>query len=121
MVRDASTTTSTSSDDQAAGEAINVGTGAPTTVAQVDAMLRARLHPDRADDPKLQPKITGQFRAGDIRHCFADTGRLGALGYEPKVRFEDGIAELVDWVRSQQADDSFEGARMELASRGLTT
>ena len=70
-------------------------------------------------------EITGQFRAGDIRHCFADIRRIQALGYQPTVRFEEGVAELVAWVRTQTigqqtARDSFEQARSELDGRGLT-
>ena len=33
----------------------------------------------------LEPQITGSYRAGDIRHCFADITRArAALGFEPK-------------------------------------
>lgn len=42
-----------------------------------------------------------------------------AKGYEPKVKFEDGLFELVAWVKSQQAVDRVEQARSELAARGL--
>lgn len=45
---------------------------------------------------------TGFFRAGDIRHAAADIGRARvALGYEPKVGIEEGMAEYVRWVRGQ--------------------
>jgi dTDP-L-rhamnose 4-epimerase len=67
----------------------------------------------------LKSEIANRFRAGDIRHCFADIGRIQALGYQPRGRFEDGVAELVDWVRPQTAVDDFEQARQELVSRGL--
>ena len=93
----------------------NVGTGRPLTILEVAQALIHLL------DREQEPEIVHRFRAGDIRHCYADISRLQALGYEPKVRFEDGVAELVDWVRSQKAADSFEGAREELENRGLTT
>jgi dTDP-L-rhamnose 4-epimerase len=65
--------------------------------------------------------IEGRFRQGDIRHCFADIARArDLLGYEPAVRLEDGIGELVEWVRSQEAEDNFEAARRLLEERGLT-
>jgi dTDP-L-rhamnose 4-epimerase len=41
------------------------------------------------------------------------------LGYAPKVKFEDGLAELVPWVKHQRADDGVDRARQELAQRGL--
>jgi dTDP-L-rhamnose 4-epimerase len=65
------------------------------------------------------PQIVQKFRSGDISHCFADVDRLQGLGYRPQVRFEEGMAELVKWVRSQRAMDSFEQAREELIHRGL--
>jgi len=46
-------------------------------------------------------------------------GFYAAPGYRPRVRFEDGMAGLVEWVRQQQAVDEFERARQELARRGL--
>ena len=64
-------------------------------------------------------EITGQFRAGDIRHCYGDIGKLEALGYQAKVRFEQGTAELVEWVRQQTARQDFEKAAAELKRRGL--
>ena len=42
------------------------------------------------------------------------------MGYQPKARFEESIAELVEWVRSQRAADGFEQAQGELVRRGLT-
>ena len=41
------------------------------------------------------------------------------LGYEPKVTFEDGMGELVEWLADQEADDHVDDATSELAARGL--
>ena len=102
------------------GEAINVGTGTATSVAQVAQMLLERLHPDRAKEPALQPQIVGKFRAGDIRHCFADIGKARrVLGYEPTVAYADGLTDLIAWVKSQRAEDHTDQAYRELASRRL--
>jgi dTDP-L-rhamnose 4-epimerase len=65
-------------------------------------------------------QITHTYRAGDIRHCFADISHIQAMGYQPMAEFGDSIAELVEWVRSQRAVDDFERAQDELARRGLT-
>ncbi len=91
----------------------NVGTGRPLTILDIAQSLIAHMKLD------LQPEVVQKFRAGDIRHCYGDITRLAALGYQPKVRFEDGLAELVDWVRGQTAVDSFEQARQELIQKGL--
>lgn len=101
-------------------EAINIGTGVPTTVAQVARLLLERLHPGRMNDAELQPRIVGRFRAGDIRHCYADIGKARRLlGFEPQVAYADGVADLIEWVKSQQAVDQTEKALRELAERKL--
>ena len=69
----------------------------------------------------LEPEINGRFREGDIRHCYADLARArDLLGFEPQVRFEDGIADLAEAVRGQRPPDRFDAAANELAQRGLT-
>jgi dTDP-L-rhamnose 4-epimerase len=93
--------------------AFNVGTGRSLTILDVAETLSQHL------DGQHPPEIVHKFRSGDIRHCFADSGRLQGFGYQPQVRFEEGVAELVEWVRSQTAVDGFEQARQELARRGL--
>jgi dTDP-L-rhamnose 4-epimerase len=99
---------------QADGGVYNVGTGRALTVLDMATALAGYMHMD------CQPEIAEKFRAGDIRHCFADIRRIQSLGYRPRVQFEEGIAELVEWVSSQQPADHFEQAHRELASRGLT-
>jgi dTDP-L-rhamnose 4-epimerase len=43
--------------------------------------------------------ITKKYRAGDIRHCFADISRAReALGYAPRVSHAEGFAELAAWL-----------------------
>ena len=96
-------------------QALNVGCGRALSIGDMAEALGAYFAKDGT-----QFEITGQFRAGDIRHCYGDVSRLQALGYQAKVRFEDGIPELVEWVRRQQAVDRSELARQELDRRGLT-
>jgi dTDP-L-rhamnose 4-epimerase len=92
----------------------NVGTGRATSVLDVANMLMDHL------DMHVTPDVRKQFREGDIRHCFADVSRIRTkLGYEPKVRLEDGLEELVEWVREQTAEDTFENAAKELQRHGL--
>lgn len=101
--------------DRADYEAINVGTGQPTTVRQVAELIAENL--GRGD---LRPEITSRFREGDIRHCFADISRARTLlAYQPKVTFKDGLKQLISWVRGERAEDRFEQAHQELVARGL--
>jgi len=99
------------------GGAFNVSAGQPLSILQVAEALSGYFE-GRAGGQGVE--ITGQFRAGDIRHCYGDIGRLAELGFRPQVRFEQGIEELVGWVASQTAGDAFEQARRELDRRGLT-
>ena len=48
------------------------------------------------------------FDAGrrQSRHCSADISKISrALGYKPRVTFEDGMKELTGWLRTQTASD----------------
>jgi dTDP-L-rhamnose 4-epimerase len=101
--------------DAATGRAINVGSGVSVSIAEVAHAMAKAL-----DVGDLPPEITGQFRVGDIRHCFADiTLARELLGYAPRVTLEQGLAELVEWMQDQQAVDRVDVAAAELASRGL--
>ena len=69
---------------------------------------------------QLTPHVVGKYRAGDIRHCFADIGLARRLlGFQPRIRFEDGIAELAEWLSGEIAVDALETATEELSRRGL--
>jgi hypothetical protein len=41
------------------------------------------------------------------------------LGYKPEVDLKEGIAELVAWLESQQANDNVEEAMQSLSVHGL--
>ncbi len=97
------------------GRALNVGSGAPLSIAEVGRRLAEALGVD------IAPQLTGKYRAGDIRHCFADiSAARQQLGYEPKVRFEAGMRELVEWLQSQSAEDKAAEAVERLHVYGLT-
>jgi dTDP-L-rhamnose 4-epimerase len=100
--------------DGANGRALNIGSGESVTVTEIGKKLASVL------DVAIEPEVTGKFRAGDIRHCFADiTLARELLGYRPTVELEDGIAELAEWLETQTAEDRVDDATAELVSRGL--
>jgi dTDP-L-rhamnose 4-epimerase len=69
----------------------------------------------------VEPEVTGKYRMGDIRHCFADiTMARRVLGYEPQMPLERGLIELSSWLEGQVATDRAAQAGEELAARGLT-
>jgi dTDP-L-rhamnose 4-epimerase len=66
----------------------NVGSGAPHTVGAMAAALA-----DAYGGPA--PRITGEFRLGDVRHITACSRRLRTeLGWRPEVDFTTGVAEF---------------------------
>jgi dTDP-L-rhamnose 4-epimerase len=100
--------------DAAAGHAVNLGTGRPTTVARVAEVIRDGLGLD------VEAQIAQRYRAGDIRHCYADPSRARELlGFEAGVGFEAGMTALTDWLAGQEAEDKVDVATRELAARGL--
>jgi len=97
-------------------QVLNVGTGRPISVLEVGELLARELRWNGGFD------IREKFRAGDIRHCYADISRIRSLlGYEPRHRFETGVAELVHWVAQQQQTPPTAGdsADTELEALGL--
>jgi dTDP-L-rhamnose 4-epimerase len=90
----------------ASGQAINIGSGESRSVLEVAEALARATGKDR-----LAPHVTGKYRAGDIRHCFADISLARRLiGFEPQVAFQDGLAELAEWLSGQIAVDFVERA-----------
>ena len=69
---------------------------------------------------EIEPEVVAQYRAGDIRHCFADT-RLAEelLGFRAEIAFEDGMRDLLAWLEGQRAVDAVDAAREALVARGL--
>jgi dTDP-L-rhamnose 4-epimerase len=97
----------------------NIGSGQPYTIADIATTMIDAI------GAKLEPEITGKFRVGDIRHCFADISKAQRLlGYRPRVALQDGMTELAQWLAEDgtrnTAQDNFMHASKELASRGLT-
>jgi dTDP-L-rhamnose 4-epimerase len=75
--------------DEAVGQVLNIGSGQPRTLSSVAQDLAAAL------GKSIQPEATGEYRAGDIRHCFADIARAQhLLGYRPRIAFSEGLTEL---------------------------
>jgi len=95
-------------------EIFNVASGTPKTILQVAETI-IKLH-----NSKVKPKITAKFRKGDVRHCFADISKIkNKLGFEPKIGFEEGMEELIEWSRNAKAEDRVEQATKELEEKGL--
>ncbi len=83
-----------------AGQVFNVGTGERCTLNDVLQVLSG-IAGKKLDAEYVAP------RSGDVRHSLADIERARRLlGYDPKVRFEEGLRETVSWFRSVRAASS---------------
>ena len=67
-------------------EAYNVCSGTPVTILDVARLVA------RGTGTGLEPRVTGQYRPGDVRHVVASP-RLAAerLGFRAQVEPEDGL------------------------------
>lgn len=82
---------------EAIGEAINLGHDQPIELSVVIRALEDALGAKAIID--RQPEKPGEM---PLTHAdLAKARRL--LGYEPRVSFEEGVREFVDWFRRQQA------------------
>jgi len=98
----------------APGHAINVATGRRVRIAGLARQLARALGTD------ITPEVTGEARAGDIRHCFADVSRARELlGFTARRELRDGLPELAEWVCRQQVDERGDEAIRQLRARGL--
>ena len=93
---------------------LNIGSGQALTIREIARSLGEAL------GTNIEPEVTGQYRVGDIRHCFADITRASELlGYRPEVTLQAGMRELTDWLAHQEAEDRVNEAHRELVARGL--
>ncbi len=101
---------------EADGEVFNIGSGNQYSIEFIADKLAEVM-----GKKSIKAEITGKYRVGDIRHCFADTSKTKeVLGFQPRVKFEEGLYELAEWLKTQIATDNVGKASNELSSRGLT-
>lgn len=79
----------------AAGQVINVGVGEQFTLNRTIELLNQVF--GREVKPQYAPP-----RAGDVRDSLANIDKARALlGYEPHVRYEEGLRRTVEWYREE--------------------
>jgi dTDP-L-rhamnose 4-epimerase len=91
-VADANMLALAAADSAAAGGdtvAYNVASGTPHTVGEMAAALAA------AFGGGIEPKITGEYRLGDVRHIVASPAAAACdLGFHARISFDDGMREF---------------------------
>jgi dTDP-L-rhamnose 4-epimerase len=101
--------------EEAVGRVFNIASGRPITILEVAQRIGAVLGKET-----LEPQITGRYRAGDIRHCFADVSHARhRLGFSAQVSFDAGLTRLAEWLETQVASDRADESLAELEMRGL--
>lgn len=80
-----------------AGEAYNVGSGENYSVKELVKKLLGVL----SLTDKTKPFYTGFSWHGDVQKTLADISKLKALGFTPKVNFEEGLSKFVSWYTSE--------------------
>ena len=99
----------------APGTTMNLGSGSPVTVLELASLLM------KCSGQEVPIHVTGQFRIGDIRHCYADTSKAQQLlGFVPQVSLEKGLKRFCNWASGQPVHaDGLEKATIELRARNL--
>lgn len=97
------------------GVTMNLGSGRPTTVIDLARELMVAAGVD------VPVRVTGQFRVGDIRHCYADLREAKRLiGFEPRIPLADGLRRFCSWASRQAVyEDRLSLATEELRRKGL--
>jgi UDP-glucose 4-epimerase len=78
------------------GRRLNVGSGAGTTIRRLHTLVAKAV--GTADAPDFAPA-----RSGELQAITLDVGQARrALGWEPVVGLEQGLAQTVDWIRAKK-------------------
>jgi dTDP-L-rhamnose 4-epimerase len=79
--------------------AINIGSGSPVSIRAMAKSVLS-LYGRSPDDHR----ITGNFRAGDVRHAVAEIALArDLLGWQPRTDFATGLERFVAWAKESQA------------------
>ena len=93
----------------------NIGSGHATNILELIKLL------EDVTEREIRYQVSGDFRAGDIRHNFADLSvAKSRLNYEPSVSLRDGLQRFVAWASAcPNYLDRSDDALSELKERGL--
>src|ERR1700733_6753539 len=100
--------------DELNGLPVNVGSGRAASVQDLAGIIAQQL------GVFIEPLARGEFRPGEIRSLISDITRIRSIGYEPRVRLEEGIARYIAWIKTQGAvEDYFAKAETGLREKGI--
>ncbi|MGB8166696.1 MAG: NAD-dependent epimerase/dehydratase family protein [Chthoniobacteraceae bacterium] len=79
----------------AQGEIYNLASGREVSIGELACLLLAELAPN------LEATFDGRATPGDPLNWCADLSKIRALGFAPKIVFEDGLREVAQWSRAE--------------------
>jgi UDP-glucose 4-epimerase len=74
---------------------VNGGTGRATTVSDFAEGLASAL------GVKARIGFSGEVKQGDPQHFRADTTKLRALGFAPRIELDSGLRRYADWIKRE--------------------
>ena len=80
------------------GEVYNIGGGRELTNIEITSLI---LEAMRADESSIE--YVEDRKGHDLRYSVDWTKINRELGYEPKVKFEDGLKETIEWYRDNES------------------
>src|SRR5207247_11400722 len=95
-------------EERADGRVFNVGRGEAVSVIELMNQVASAYG--------LKPAYTmpGEFRPGDVRHLVHDATSIRELGWKPETTLQDGLAEVADWIRGQDAVEEYYSDALEI-------
>tara|TARA_B100001094_G_C17481950_1_gene462364 strand:- start:101 stop:502 length:402 start_codon:yes stop_codon:yes gene_type:complete len=84
--------------EKSIGKTFNVAGGNKYSIAELIKILKIALNKEF-----LLEKYTGESWKGDIEKLWADTTNINKnLGWYPSVSIDDGIKNLVEWIKMNE-------------------
>ena len=81
------------------GQTYHIGSGQAVTIRElIDAIIAALNLAD------VEIVSAGESWKGDMREWYADTAKVRALGFGPKVDLVAGLAETAEWIRRNEPE-----------------
>jgi dTDP-L-rhamnose 4-epimerase len=80
--------------DDANGQAFNVGSGRATTILEYARSVLARIPGPAGLD------VSGEYRRGDNRHSVSSIEKLKRLGWKPKHGLDTILDDFLEWIES---------------------
>jgi dTDP-glucose 4,6-dehydratase len=84
--------------DGRSGQVYNIGGGRELTNNEITSLILEAMGADESSIEYVEDR-----KGHDLRYSVDWTKINGELGYEPQVKFEDGLRETIQWYRDNEA------------------